>query len=106
MSHWAELDLNRIVKRVIVAEEDYIMSGALGNPRNWMETSYNSNFRKNYAGVGYYYDYGKNAFIAPKPFNSWILNEDTCRWEAPVAYPADDTKPYTWDEESLSWKPL
>jgi len=68
----------------------------------WVQTSYNKNFRKNHAGIGYTYDEDRDAFIAPKPFNSWILNEDTCLWEAPVAYPDDDNK-YTWNETNQTW---
>jgi len=79
----------------------------------WKQTSYNTHggvhanggtpLRKNHAGIGYTYDQVKDAFIPPKPFNSWILNENTCLWNVPVAYPQDDKK-YYWDEESLSWK--
>ena len=101
MSHFAKLN-NNIVTEVIVAEQDFINSGAVGDSFNWVQTSYNGNFRKNYAGVGYTYDATRDAFIAPQPFNSWILNEDTCQYEAPVAYP-DDDKMYTWDEETLAW---
>jgi hypothetical protein len=78
----------------------------------WKQTSYNTHggvhslggtpFRKNHAGIGYTYDETRDAFIAPKPYNSWILNEDTCQWEAPVAYPTDD-KRYNWNEQTLSW---
>tara|TARA_R110002051_G_scaffold142642_4_gene215784 strand:+ start:270 stop:617 length:348 start_codon:yes stop_codon:yes gene_type:complete len=68
----------------------------------WKQTSYNNNIRKNYAGVGYSYDEARDAFIPPKPYTSWILNEDSCQWEAPIAYPEDDNN-YTWDEESQEW---
>ena len=68
----------------------------------WKQTSYNNNFRKNYAGIGYTYDENRDAFIAPKPFNSWLLNEDTCNWESPVAYPQDNNK-YRWNESTLTW---
>ena len=68
----------------------------------WKQTSYNNNIRKNHAGIGYTYDEDRDAFIAPKPFNSWILNEDTCQWEAPVAMPIDDNK-YTWNETTTTW---
>jgi len=102
MSHFAKLN-NNIVTEVIVAEQDFINSGAVGDSFNWVQTSYNGNFRKNYAGVGYTYDATRDAFIAPQPFNSWILNEDTCQWEAPVPYP-DDDKMYTWDEATTNWK--
>ena len=68
----------------------------------WVQTSYNNNFRKNHAGIGMTYDEDRDAFIAPKLFASWILNEETCIWEAPVAYP-DDDKRYTWNEETTTW---
>ena len=81
----------------------------------WKQTSYNTvggfhnnngtPFRKNHAGIGYIYDETRDAFIAPKPFNSWILNEDTCRWEAPVAYPSDNGK-YKWNETNLNWEEI
>ena len=67
-----------------------------------METSYDGEFRKNYAGIGYIYDIVRNAFIPPKPFSSWILNEGTCQWESPVVYPTDGNI-YNWSEETLSW---
>tara|TARA_R100001463_G_scaffold53651_1_gene104691 strand:+ start:1061 stop:1423 length:363 start_codon:yes stop_codon:yes gene_type:complete len=68
----------------------------------WKQTSYNGNFRKNHAGIGYIYDEDRDAFIPPKPYNSWILNETTCIWESPVAYPDDGNK-YTWNEETQQW---
>ena len=68
----------------------------------WKQTSYNNNIRKNHAGIGYTYDEDRDAFIAPKPYASWILNEDTCQWEAPVAYP-DDNNRYTWNESNQTW---
>jgi len=68
----------------------------------WVQTSYNNNFRKNHAGIGYTYDEDRDAFIAPKPFNSWILNEDTCQWEAPVAKPTDGQR-YIWNETNQTW---
>ena len=103
MSHFAEIDNDNIVQRVIVAEQDFINSGLVGDSFNWVQTSYNGNFRKNYAGIGYTYDSTRDAFIAPQPFNSWALNEDTCQWEAPTPYP-DDDKMYTWDEATTNWK--
>jgi hypothetical protein len=69
---------------------------------NWVKTSYNGNVRKNYAGVGYTYDSGRDAFIPPKPFNSWVLNENTCQWEAPTPMPTDGKK-YSWDEATTAW---
>ena len=102
MSHFAEIDNNNIVQRVIVAEQDFINSGAVGDSFRWVQTSYNNNFRKNYAGKGYTYDKTRDAFISPQPFPSWLLDEDTCRWDAPIPYP-DDGKMYVWDEDTTSW---
>ena len=105
MSHFAEIDKDGIVQRVIVAEQDFINSGVVGDSFNWIQTSYNNNFRKNYAGIGHTYDKTKDAFIAPQPYPSWLLDEDTCRWNAPTPYP-DDDKRYTWDEDTTSWKEI
>ena len=102
MSHFAEINSDSIVQRVIVAEQDFINSGVVGDSFNWVQTSYNGNFRKNYAGSGYTYDKTRDAFIAPQPFASWTLVEATCQWEAPTAYP-DDGKMYTWDEDTTAW---
>ena len=110
MAHYAKIE-NGIVVEVIVAEQDFINSGAVGNPSDWVQTSYNTHggqhpegrpLRKNYAGVGFTYDAVKDAFIPPKPYQSWLLNEETCLWDAPVAYPTDD-KIYMWDETQLNW---
>ena len=68
----------------------------------WKQTSYNGNFRKNYAGIGYTYDEERDAFIPKKPYNSWVLNEQTCQWNSPVAYPTDG-KRYNWNETNLTW---
>jgi hypothetical protein len=73
-----------------------------GGYTNWKQTSYNANFRKNYAGVGYTYDAVLDAFIAPKPFPSWLLNTTTCQWQAPIPYPTDG-KIYSWNEETQQW---
>jgi len=109
MAHFAKVE-NGIVKQVIVAEQDVIDSGVFGH--GWIQTSYNTHggkhpedrpLRMNYAGVGYSYDSARDAFIPPQPFNSWLLNEDTCLWDAPVAMPTDDKK-YVWDEETVNWK--
>ena len=105
MSHFAEIDKDNVVQRVIVAEQDFINSGAVGDSFNWVQTSYNNNFRKNYAGVGYTYDKTRDAFIAPKPYPSWMLDDDTCKWNAPTAHP-DDDKQYSWDEDTTSWKEM
>ena len=111
MAHFAEIDANGIVLRIIVAEQDFIDSGAVGNPANWVQTSYNTKggqhpegrpLRKNYAGIGYTYDRQRDAFIPPQPYPSWTLNEDTCLWDAPTPRP-DNGKRYDWDESTLSW---
>ena len=106
MSHWAEIDDNNIVTRVLVGnnsepDEGEAFMNSLGG--TWVKTSYNGTIRKNYAGVGYSYDSSRDAFIAPKPFDSWELDEDTCRWEAPVAYPTDG-KMYVWNEDNTNWE--
>ena len=112
MSHFAQIDENNIVTQVIVIEQDVVDTGLFGNPNSWIQTSYNTSggvhllggtpLRKNYAGIGYTYDSTKDAFIPPKPFNSWILNETTCLYEAPTIMP-DDGKIYTWNEDTTSW---
>ena len=101
MSHFAKLN-NNVVTEVIVSEQDFINSGAVGDSFLWVQTSYNGNFRKNYAAVGYTYDKTKDAFIAPKPYPSWTLVEDTCQWEAPTAMP-DDGQTYEWNEDTTAW---
>lgn len=110
MSHFAKV-IDGIVTEVLVIEQDVIDTGAFGDPALWVQTSYNTYggqhpegrpLRKNYAGVGDTYDAERDAFYAPQPFASWTLNEDTCLWDAPVAYP-DDGKVYTWDEAALAW---
>ena len=98
MAHFAKLN-NSIVTEVIVAEQDFINSGAVGDSFLWVQTSYNGSFRKNYAAIGDTYDKGKDAFIAPKPYPSWTLVEDTCRWTAPIVKP-DDGKMYNWNEDA------
>jgi hypothetical protein len=112
MAHFAILKVGNIVEQVVVVSNDIATTEQAGIEflRNLyknqhlpvLQTSYNSNIRKNFAGIGYQYDQQKDAFIAPKPFNSWILNEDTCQWNAPVAYPQDDNR-YTWNESTLTW---
>lgn len=110
MSHFAKVE-NGIVTQVIVAEQEFINSGHVGDPATWIQTSYNTfggqhpngtPLRKNYAGIGYTYDRIKDAFIPPRVFASWNLNEDTCLWEAPVPMP-DDGKAYSWNEETQAW---
>ena len=101
MAHFAKLS-NNMVTEVIVAEQDFINSGAVGDSFLWVQTSYNNNFRKNFAGIGYTYDSVRDAFITPQPHASWTLVEDTCQWTAPTAYP-DDDKMYTWNEDTTNW---
>ena len=111
MAYFAKLGTGNIVEQVIVVSNDIATTEQAGsdvinklyNTRDvWKQTSYNNNIRKNYAGVGYTYDQSRDAFIAPKPYNSWILNEDTCIWEAPLSYPTDG-QDYIWNEETTSW---
>lgn len=111
MAHFAEIDENGIVVRVLVvpdAEEhrgqDFLASD-LGLGGTWVQTSYNGNIRKNYAGIGMAYDANRDAFIAPQPYPSWTLDEETCQWEAPVAYPSDGIM-YLWNEELTDWEAI
>jgi len=101
MAHYAKIQ-NGIVTQIIVAEQEMIDSGRFGHPSNWVQTSYNSNIRKNYASIGGRYDRLRDAFIPKKPFASWIFNEETCRWDPPKAYPQDG-KQYVWDEITQNW---
>jgi hypothetical protein len=109
MAHYAEIDQNNIVLRVIVVPNEVepteqagieYCQGLLGG--NWIKTSYNHTIRKNFAGIGFQYDPRRDAFIPPKPYPSWKFIEETCRWEPPFSAPASD-KPQTWDEISQSW---
>lgn len=102
MSHFAKIE-NGVVTQVIVAEQDFIDTGAVGDPAQWIQTSYNSNIRKRYAGIGYTYDADLDAFIPPKPFDSWTLDVESANWVAPIPQPQDE-KMYLWSEETLSWK--
>jgi len=116
MAHYAELNHENIVIQVIPGWDETVKSGMeqvylLETGNVWKRTSYNTSggqhpegkpFRKNYAGIGYKYDAQRDAFIPPQPFPSWILNEDTCLWDAPVQMPTDG-QIYSWDEASLSW---
>jgi hypothetical protein len=115
MAHFAELGENNVVLRVIVvdnkdtSDENGVEVESIGADfcRNllggtWKKTSYNANIRKNYAGIGYTYDSERDAFVPPKPFASWILDEDTCRWQAPTEYPTDG-KLYQWNEDTVNW---
>ena len=106
MAHFAEIGFDNTVIRVLVIPDEFESNGEnwcrslLGG--NWKQTSYNGAIRKNYAGIGFKYDVNLDAFIAPKPYPSWFLNEETCRWEAPVPYP-NDGQLYSWDETTKSW---
>ena len=117
MANFAQLDENYIVTEVVVVNNETIndlsfpesepvgvafLQSLFGSTGVWKQTSYNANFRKNYAGIGYTYDPVLDAFIAPQPYPSWVLNTTTCQWQAPVPYP-DDGKTYIWDEATLSW---
>jgi hypothetical protein len=109
MSHFARVNAQGIVEQVIVAEQDFI--DTLSDKTSWVQTSYNTRggqhpegrpLRKNYAGIGYSYDYVRDAFIPPKPYASWVMNEETCLWDAPTPYPTDG-KIYNWDENNQQW---
>jgi hypothetical protein len=115
MAHFAQLDENNTVIQVIVVNNSEIIDSN-GNENeilginfcknllggNWMQTSYNANFRKNFAGIGFTYDAVRDAFIAPKPYASWLFNEETCQWYAPIQHPQDN-QIYIWDEDTVSW---
>jgi len=111
MAHYAFINENNTVTEIIVGiDETELIEGLhpeiwYGNFRNQTckRTSYNGNYRKNYAGIGYTYDPERDAFIAPKPFSKWVLNEETCRWEAPRPYPTDD-KRYVWNDNRGEWE--
>jgi len=121
MGHFAQINEENVVTQVIVAEQDFINTGAVGDPAKWIQTSYNTRagvhygqdgqpdggvaVRKNYAGIGYSYDAGRDAFIPPKPFDSWVLDEETCLYSAPTPMPTDG-KMYVWDEPTLSWSEI
>jgi hypothetical protein len=116
MAYFAKLDENNVVLEVLAINNNELLQDGVeseakgiqflidwsGGYTNWKQTSYNKRIRKNYAGVGYTYDSARDAFIPPQTFASWVLNEETCLWEAPVAMPTDDQR-YYWDEETLSW---
>ena len=111
MAHYAKVE-NTLVTQVIVAEPEFFETFVDSSPGEWIQTSYNTSggvhsegntpLRKNYAGVGFTYDATRDAFIAPQPYPSWVLDEDTCIYEAPVPYPTDDLM-YSWDEDTTSW---
>ena len=117
MAHFAKVE-NNLVTQVIVAEPDFIATGALGDPASWVQTSYNTRggvhygadgqpddqeaLRANYAGIGYNYDSVNDVFYAPQPYHSWTISAPTWLWTPPVPYPQDG-KQYSWDEETKSW---
>jgi len=120
MAHFAKVN-NGIVEQVIVAEPEFFDTFVDSSPGQWIQTSYNTRggvhydpatgepsadqskaLRKNYAGIGYSYDATRDAFIPPKPYASWLLNDDTCLWQAPAPYPLDDGR-YTWNESTQTW---
>lgn len=127
MGHYARINDNNIVVEVIVAKKDFIDTGLKGDPSKWIKTSYNTHagehydrnnnclpdglpgLRKNYAGLGYKYDKDRDAFIPPKPYPSWVLNEKTCRWDPPIPEPEvskniEEAGFWHWNEEELKWE--
>ena len=127
MAHYALINSDNIVVKVIAGVDEHITQtdhdGTLvgGSSEAWEQfyaslpwfegltckrTSYNNNYRKNYAAIGGYYDENLDAFIYPKPYNSWILNEDTCQWEAPLPKPSENGRVYIWDEDNLNWQDI
>jgi hypothetical protein len=100
MSHFAKIDNNNTVTEVIVAEQDFINSGAVGDSFRWVQTSYNNNFRKHFAGIGSTYDIVNDIFVSAKPYPSWVLNASH-DWEPPVVEP--DDKEYKWNEATTNW---
>jgi hypothetical protein len=125
MAHYAKVN-NGIVEKVIVAEAEFFETFVDSSPGEWIQTSYNTrggihyqpnsntpsedqskSLRKNYAGIGFAYDKDRDAFIPPKPFNSWIINEDTCLWKAPVVMPTEtleENQYYSWNESIVNWE--
>jgi hypothetical protein len=109
MAHFAQIDKNNLVVQVLVTDNNdpngdegyqWLIDNLGGT---WIKTSYNATFRKNFAGIGFSYDEQRDAFIPPKPFSSWELNEETCQWDAPIPYPTDGFT-YDWNEEELDWE--
>ena len=119
MAHYAKIGSGNIVTRVHVLDNEVLLKDGKedettgveflqnihGNKDLYIQTSYNGTFRKNYAGIGYKYDDVRDAFIEPKPFDSWALDDDTCKWNTPTPYP-DDGKKYYWIEDTTSWKEI
>jgi hypothetical protein len=111
MANFAEIVENNIVKRVLVVSDEQehrgqeFLADDLGLGGIWIQTFEDNNVRKNFAGIGHTYDQERDAFIAPKPFNKWVLNEETCQWESPVPYP-DDENQYVWNDNKGVWEEL
>lgn len=119
MAHFAQINENNQVVRVIVVKNEVCTHNGNeseilgiefcrqlhGSNTQWVQTSYNGNFRKNFAGIGYTYDAQRDAFVPPKPYPSWTLDEAICRWQPPVPCPGDITNPHTWDEATQAWIP-
>jgi hypothetical protein len=118
MAHFCKLGIGDIVEQVVVVNNEVIidndgneqeqlgidfLNNLYGTRDIWKQTSYNGSFRKNFAGKGFSYDRERDAFIEPKPYPSWTLNEETCKWESPISYP-EDNKNYNWNEQSQSWE--
>jgi hypothetical protein len=112
MAHFAKVE-NGVVTQVIVIDQDTLNLGHWGDPKSWVQTSYNTQggkhlqggtpLRKNYAGIGFTYDVNRDAFLPPRPFPSWVLDEDTCLWGAPTPMPVEEGKMFQWNEDSKSW---
>jgi hypothetical protein len=111
MAHFAKVE-NGVVTSVIVIDQETLNTGHWGDPSLWVQTSYNTSggqhpegrpLRKNYAGIGYTYDVQRDAFIPPKPFASWVINETTCLWDAPTPMPVEEGKTFIWNEPTTSW---
>jgi hypothetical protein len=107
MAHFAEIDENNVVIQILVTDNnapnegyDWLVENLGGT---WVQTSYNGNIRKNFAGIGFTYNSELDAFIAPKPFDSWLLDEETCQWKSPTPYPTDGFT-YFWNEAELAWE--
>ena len=119
MAHFAKINNENIVEQVLVVNNEVLLKSdgteselkgkqfliSVFGISKWIQTSYNGTIRKNFAGLGYKYDSTRDAFVPPQPFESWILNEETCLWDSPILYPSDD-KIYNWNEDILNWEEL
>ena len=112
MAHFAEVDTNDVVLRVLVVGNDQehrgqeFLADDLGLGGTWVQTSYNGNMRKNYAGIGMKFDRVRDAFIPEQPYASWVLNEETCLWDAPTPMPVVEGKMFEWVEADLNWQEI